>query len=170
MNYVASGQTILASIFNTLVDLVQNISSGHTHNGTDSAQITSNVAQTIKSDAFDTTSNGTFVARTGGNVTITKRTASSNIILFVSSYWQSLDGALLYARINVDSLASYRNIGGIAGGNNTQGLIGGTFVFGGLAAGSHNFSLEVALNGAGHQASNLCSTYGMAFEMVAMEV
>lgn len=118
------------------------------------AKMTRNIVSINLSDDFSTTS-ASYTTRTGATITLTGIRTGANVLLKISSCWQSTNTYFIFtgcvARINIDS-GTYLYIGGIrtqaakSGGTENvtlKGFIGGEFLITGLAAGNHTFVFEI---------------------------
>ena len=89
LSYVSGGQTVLASITNAIIDLIQNLTTGHTHNESDSRKLAT--LDTTSGHNHDGSNSKTVVNISGSSASCTGNaatvstlqgafTASSNII------------------------------------------------------------------------------------------
>ena len=96
--------------------------------------------------------------------------ATGAVIISVRSTWRSNANANIYGRINRDSGTEYRAFGSILSNGAQTLFLGGSALFTGLSAGSHDFGFEVRCDSG--QAQNLCGSLGewFCFEMFGLEV
>ena len=128
--------------------------------------ITTHTAQVIRSDDFSLNASS-YLQRTGGAFSLI---TSGAVIISVRSTWRSNANANIYGRINRDSGTEYRAFGSILSNGAQTLFLGGSALFTGLSAGSHDFGFEVRCDSG--QAQNLCGSLGewFCFEMFGLEV